>query len=106
MRYDDVLHGTFMEAIGGMLSNPVNSGINQNDLIDQAWSVAVAAATKAKAFSVMRPRHFTYAIAAAPADDAVTTPGTGITLNSLSKTEIKSIKPTTVQNANGDFITG
>lgn len=104
MRYDDILHETFIAAINAILSNPVNAGITQEKVVELAWGVAVTAAGKAKANSTLIAQvRNTLSV---PADPVVSGVSSGTELNSINKTEVKTLKPTTVQSANGNFISG
>lgn len=105
MRYDDILHRTFIASIGGMLANPVNAGVKQEKIVDLAWGVAVTAATWAKANSTLICQNITPLTGISiPADPTVTGVSSGVELNSQRSTEVKTSRPTTVQNSSGEFI--
>lgn len=105
MRYDDILHEAFIASINALLSNPVNNGIKQELVIEQAWNVAVGAANKAKNSSTLIPKFRNTAVAAVPADAVVTiSPTSGVRLNNTTTVQSVTTKPTGVTSPDGDFI--
>ena len=108
MRYDDLLHELFITSVNGILANPSSMVISQEEVIELAWGVAVTGAGHAKNFSELIPKVFTnLPIGAEPADPLVSTSvAQGTLLNVPRTSEVKTLKPTTVTNPDGQFIEG
>lgn len=108
MRYDDLLHELFITSVNGILANPANMNITQEQVVSLAWGVAVTGAGHANNFSTLIPKVFTnLPIGAEPADPLVSTSvAQGTKLNNPTTSEVKTLKPTTVTNTDGEYIEG
>lgn len=102
MRYDDILHESFITTINGIVANPANQTINASDVVDQAWAIAVFAANKALASGpTLIPMVFNNTTV--PSDPVATSVTDGSINNPKSSTATTN-NPTNVVTPGGEYI--
>ena len=102
MRYDDILHESFITAINGIVANPANQVINASDVVEQAWKIGVFAANKALAAGpTLIPMVFNNT--SVPADPAVTGEVDG-SINNPNTATVNTLNPTNVLTPDGGYV--
>lgn len=102
MRYDDILHETFITAINGIVANPAAQSINASEIVNQAWTLAVFAANKAyTAGPTLIPMVFNNS--SVPSDPTVGAISDG-SINNPNKGSITTRNPTSVLTPDGEYI--
>lgn len=102
MRYDDILHETFITSINGILANPANQVINASAIVEDAWVVAVFAANKALAAGpTLIPMVFNNT--SVPSDPVATSVADG-SLNNPNLGVLTTNNPTNVLTPDGGYV--
>ena len=106
MRYDDILHETFITSVNGILANPANQDVKASFVVDTAWQVAVLAAAKAKnSSSTLSAMVFTsVAATSAPADPILSTGVSDGSVNRPNKSNASTLNPTNVLRPDGGYV--
>ena len=102
MRYDDILHESFITAINGIVANPANQKINASSVVDDAWRIAVFAANKALAAGpTLIPMVFNNT--SVPSDPVATSLADG-SVNNPNTVTATTNNPTNVLNSDGGYV--
>jgi hypothetical protein len=105
MRYDDILHRSFLAAIHGILSNPTNKDVSISSVVEQAWNVGIMAANRAKNGSSLISMVFTtVASTTAIADPGVSTSGVDGSINKPTTSNTTTNNPTNVITPSGEYV--
>lgn len=105
MRYDDILHRTFIASINGILANPTNKDVSASTVVEQSWNIAVLAAARALNASTLISMVFTsVASTTAIADPAVSVGGNDDTVNNPTAGRVRTQNPTNVITPGGDYV--